>query len=144
MIQRAPYILLVDDNEADARLNEIALLNVDPTVRIVHIWSGPKAIEYLREAKKRQDWPDLMFLDFNMPEMTGPELIHTLTEEELNHFPIYIFSGMLTLPSEEPLEVAGATACIEKPMTYPSTVRLFEEMLKPFQVSLIVSPSRMS
>lgn len=144
MIPRAPYILLVDDNEADARLNEIALLNVDSTVRIVHIWSGPEAVEYLKEARMHQDWPDLMFLDFNMPEMTGPELIHTLIEEDLNHFPIYIFSGMLTLPSEEPLKVEGATACLEKPMTYPSTVSLFEEMLKPFQIPLIVSPSPVS
>lgn len=130
MAHRAPYVLLVDDNPADAKLNQIAIERIAPKLRIIHVWSGPEAIRFLEKVKQKKDWPAIMLVDYNMPEMTGGELIETVTDLGLNQFPIYIFSGMIVLPSDGPLQVKGAKACLEKPMTYNRTEALFAELLE--------------
>ncbi|MEM7367986.1 MAG: response regulator [Bacteroidota bacterium] len=139
MAHRAPYILLVDDNPADAKLNQIAIERVAPELRIIHVWSGPDAIRFLEKVKHKTNWPAVMLVDFNMPEMTGGELIQILTDRKLNQFPIYIFSGMISLPSDDPLLVKGARACLEKPLTYLRTEELFAELLGMYTPQKVVS-----
>ena len=55
--------------------------------------TGPDALEFL---KKERDAPELIFLDINMPSMTGWEFLEyfdKLDDIIKNHFKIYILSS---------------------------------------------------
>ena len=65
---------LVVDDEALARRNLTVLLRRDPDIgTIVECGSGPEAIEEARRSK-----PDLMFLDVQMPECGGFDVLEML------------------------------------------------------------------
>jgi two-component system, LytTR family, response regulator len=64
---------LVVDDEALARRNLTVLLRRDPDIEIVECGSGREAIEQTKRLK-----PDLMFLDVQMPECGGFDVLEML------------------------------------------------------------------
>ena len=72
--QAAPIRTLVVDDEALARRNLTVLLSRDPDIgSVVECESGPEAIEEIRRSK-----PDLVFLDVQMPECDGFDVLELL------------------------------------------------------------------
>jgi two-component system, LytTR family, response regulator len=71
-------VLIVDD-EPLARRGVRRLLESAPDVEIVgEAGSGPTAVDAIRELT-----PDLVFLDIQMPEMDGLEVVATITPEKM-------------------------------------------------------------
>ncbi|MFL6602263.1 MAG: LytR/AlgR family response regulator transcription factor [Steroidobacteraceae bacterium] len=69
-----PIQALVVDDEALARRNVTVLLRRDPDIgSIVECESGPEAIEQIRKSK-----PDVVFLDVQMPECDGFDVLEML------------------------------------------------------------------
>jgi len=72
--QAVPIRALVVDDEALARRNLTVLLNRDPEIgSVVECESGLEAIEEIRRSK-----PDLVFLDVQMPECDGFDVLELL------------------------------------------------------------------
>jgi len=72
--QAGPIRALVVDDEALARRNLTVLLNRDPEIGpVVECESGLEAIEEIRRSK-----PDLVFLDVQMPECGGFDVLELL------------------------------------------------------------------
>lgn len=70
----APIRILVVDDEPLARRNLVVLLRRDPDIEaIAECGSGIEAIEVIRETK-----PDLVFLDVQMPECDGFDVLEML------------------------------------------------------------------
>ena len=70
----APIRTLVVDDESLARRNVTVLLRRDPDVgSVTECGSGPEAIEEIRRSK-----PDLVFLDVQMPECGGFDVLELL------------------------------------------------------------------
>jgi two-component system, LytTR family, response regulator len=68
---------LVVDDESLARRNLIVLLRDDPDIAsVVECGSGPEAIERIKKSK-----PDLVFLDVQMPECGGFDVLELLGSE---------------------------------------------------------------
>jgi len=75
--QVAPLKVLVVDDEPLARRNVILLLRGDPDIGSVsECGSGSEAIETIRQSK-----PDLLFLDVQMPECGGFDVLEMLGSE---------------------------------------------------------------
>jgi two-component system, LytTR family, response regulator len=71
-------ILIVDD-EALARSRVRQMLGEEPDVEVLgECANGPDAIRFIREQR-----PDLVFLDVQMPEVTGFDVLRALTPELL-------------------------------------------------------------
>lgn len=70
-------ILLVEDNEGDARLLREILLEINKTVRLHVVTDGLEAMAFLRYQGPYLDAPrpDLILLDLNMPKMDGLEVL---------------------------------------------------------------------
>jgi len=69
--------VLVVDDEPLARRNLTALLEQDPAIEsVTECGSGPEAIDVIRRAK-----PDLVFLDVQMPECDGFDVLEQLGSE---------------------------------------------------------------
>src|SRR5580658_9754636 len=72
--EKAPLNVLVVDDEVLARRNLTILLGRDPDIATVtECESGAEAIEEIRRSK-----PDLVFLDVQMPECGGFDLLELL------------------------------------------------------------------
>jgi two-component system chemotaxis response regulator CheB len=102
-------VLVVDDS-AMVRQAMLAILNRDPRL-IVSI--APDALIALR--KIREERPDVVITDLEMPRMDGLTLLKTIMEE--CPIPVVICSGLATRGAEQALRALeeGAVAIITKP-----------------------------
>lgn len=67
-------VFLIDDNPADNLLHRLVLIESGYAAGITAIQQAEKGIELLRDSPASQ-WPDLIFLDLNMPGMDGWEFV---------------------------------------------------------------------
>lgn len=107
-------VLLVEDDEADARSTERALGASPRDIEVRHCRDGEGALEWLRNAD--QDKRTLVLLDWHLPQMSGREVLRLMAQEpRLAQIPVVILSGDST---EETLNDScglGARAFVEKP-----------------------------
>jgi two-component system, chemotaxis family, response regulator Rcp1 len=94
---RTPFILYVEDNADDVLLLKVSLELSDffPNLQVVR--DGASAVDYLGTlVQERQDCPDLILLDLNLPRMNGYEVIEKLKDTPaVCSIPIIIFTGSL-------------------------------------------------
>ena len=107
-------ILIVDDNEIDLELLEAILMNLG-FQEIITSESGKEAI---RLAEEHQ--PDLLFIDINMPGMTGGEFRGLLKQNPVTKdIPVIFISGMISKEEEKQLggRFASGDFIIAKPFS---------------------------
>lgn len=78
------HILLIEDNLGDIRLTEEALKEVPDKHQLHVVTDGEEALMYLRgEGKFRERiYPDLIFLDLNLPRKDGREVLAEIKKDE--------------------------------------------------------------
>jgi CheY-like chemotaxis protein len=93
-------ILLVEDNEGDARLAKEAMRDGKLRNTLHHVGDGEEAMEFLYQRGKHADAPrpDLVLLDLNLPRKDGRAVLEEVkTDENLKRIPVVI----LTTSSDE-------------------------------------------
>ena len=88
-------ILLVEDNEGDARLAREAMLESKMRNTLHHVSDGEEAMAFLRRIGKYADAPrpSLILLDLNLPKMDGREVLAKIkSDDELRHIPVVILT----------------------------------------------------
>lgn len=73
-------ILLAEDDIDDHELLENAIEEIDPTWQLVCIPNGRKFVKYL-DTMGESELPALMILDYNIPELTGVEVVKELNDQ---------------------------------------------------------------
>ena len=106
-------IMLIDDDEDDRELFQMALNDLDTSVGYTGVENCCDALTMLESKDVR---PDFIFLDLNMPQMSGRECLTNLKKSlQLSNIPVIIFST-----SSDPLDIKetkdlGAIDFITKP-----------------------------
>jgi CheY-like chemotaxis protein len=93
-------ILLVEDNEGDARLAKEALKESKVLNRVFHVIDGVEAMAFLRKESKYADVPrpHLILLDLNLPRKDGREVLSEIkNDENLKRIPVVV----LTISNDE-------------------------------------------
>ncbi len=80
-------ILLIDDDESTNVLHELILEEANIAEHILFFYNPQKALDYLNVCYQAHDTqqhpaPDLIFLDLNMPVMTGFEFMDAFKQFE--------------------------------------------------------------
>lgn len=79
---KARKLLVIDDDDIFNFLVEEAYREADLDCELVFITRAEEALEYLKN--HREDFPDMIFVDINMPVMNGFEFLEKMKEENLD------------------------------------------------------------
>jgi CheY-like chemotaxis protein len=117
-------ILQIDDDSDDCELFLEALEAVS-TARYTAIYDPTEA---LRKLIKNEVDPDVIFLDLNMPIMSGLEfLIEIKKQEKLKQIPIIIFSTSQLEDIKIEARVNGAHDFISKPSNFNDLKKILSQ-----------------
>ena len=111
MIDHIKTILACDDEPMI--LEAVAYVIAKEGYRLITAEDGKQALEMARE-----NLPDLMLLDVNMPELTGFEVCEILKNDaETKNICIVMFTANVQATDHEKAEQVGANGFITKPFS---------------------------
>jgi len=110
-------VVLIDDDRDDAELFKEVLSEIDPSILFQHFELSGEALKVLLEAKK--DLPDFIFLDINMPVVSGWQCLTEFKHSEhLKNTPVIMFTTSSQPEEKERAKKLGADGFITKPNGY--------------------------
>ncbi len=119
-------IVVVDDTEMLLIFVEDILATADPELRITTALS---ASDGLREIERLI--PDLVLLDYSLPDFNGDELCERLLENERTaHVPVLLMSGHVLEMNSAAARLPNVVAKIEKPFLSDALVDLVQRTLE--------------
>ena len=123
-------ILIVEDDNDDRDFITEALLNVDHNLSIQTITNGNKALSYLETIPDNQ-LPQLLILDYNLPERDGAEVLQLLLQNSRYQNISKIIWSTSNAPQykKRSLEL-GAVSYMVKPSTIAGIEEMARKMLE--------------
>lgn len=113
-------VLLVEDDTADIELTQEALLEGKHSVSFHAVRSGVDALCYLHRQPPFQDAarPDVIFLDLNLPGMSGKEIIQEIRKSaDLRNIPIAVLTTSQAETDISESYRLGANCYVSKPVS---------------------------
>ena len=112
-------ILVVDDDKEDHFILQEYFVDAGVDMSIVHFAdNGKMALEYLATIPTKEDLPQLIVLDLNMPIMNGTQTLLFLKQDaRYKKIPVIIFSTSENENEKRKCLGFGATEYLVKPMT---------------------------
>ena len=121
-------ILIIDDDEDDREIFLEAVKEVSSTVECMAFDSG---IEALKQLRLHNISPDVIFLDLNMPVISGQQFLMELKNDPgLQSIPVIIFSTSSRPSTIQEMKELGATDFIIKPSGFRDLVHILVPFLK--------------
>lgn len=122
-------ILLAEDDSDDQELLENAFGEIDPAWKVVCIPNGKRFVSYLDTIQDDQ-LPALLVLDYNIPELTGAEIVKVLNNHSrYQHIPKIIWSTSSSPVFKAMSMELGAADYITKPNDVASFLSIAKYML---------------
>lgn len=116
-------ILLADDDPDDAEMFAMVLSDLDTSIIFQHVDNGAGVLDYLN--KSANHIPDVIFLDINMPEMSGWQCLRALkTDSTTKNIPVLIYSTSAHPRDKQIAMDLGASGFITKPSDFKSLKKL--------------------
>ena len=124
-------ILLAEDDSDDQRLFQEFLKHRTDIVLMPIAENGVELMEQLQPIRDKNQLPDLIILDQNMPKRNGLQTLNLLkSHERFANIPIAIYSTYTDALLIESCMTAGACAVLAKPITKAGYNQMIEECLQ--------------
>jgi len=132
LVEKAPsskFILLGEDDIDDEELLKELFSSVDGSFELTFINNGRQLIEHL-ESLSDNHLPCLLILDYNMPELSGADILENLnTKDRYAHIPKIIWSTSGTETYRKKCLDLGAQDYIIKPSRVSELVQAIKYMM---------------
>jgi CheY-like chemotaxis protein len=121
------FFLLADDDRDDAELFGEALSSLDPPVDFAHVEDGLAVFEFLSNENNKK--PDLIFLDLNMPQVSGWQCLARLKNDiYFQDIPVIMYSTSSHPRDKEIAIDLGALGFITKPTDFKILRRILQKV----------------
>ena len=128
MGKKITSILLVDDDQDDQLLFQEALSEADGTVLYNSAFSGAEALDKLISGVIAI--PDIIFMDVNMPRMTGLDCLKEFRKVDLlKPVPVIMYSTSCSPAYQKECFANGAAHYIEKPNDFAELCSRIKSLL---------------
>jgi PleD family two-component response regulator len=128
-------VMFIDDDQIERMKFKKAVVKVQFSVTIRAYAS---AIDALLDIEEGIFGPDLIVVDYNMPQMNGISFVKKLrTLKSMRCVPVIMFSTSENLFDVENSFHAGASAYLVKPLTYGAYIESIESMFLFWSKNLI-------
>lgn len=136
-------ILLVEDNEGDARLAKEAMRDSKIRNTLHHVFDGEEAMAFLRKEGKYAGVPrpDLVLLDLNLPKKDGREVLAEIKgDDRLKQIPVVILT--VSSAEEDILRTYNlhANCYITKPIDLEQFMKVVRS-IEDFWLSIVKLPN---
>ena len=120
------FVFNVDDDSDDREIFLDAVNTVDPHISCVQVESGISALQFLN----RSDiLPDYLFIDMNMPKMTGLECVENI-RSVARCFSVQIVMYSITFsPKDETYLTKMGITCLQKKSKLSDLVNSLDAIL---------------
>ena len=119
------FFLLADDDHDDAELFNEALSTVNPSIKFHHVEDVQEVFQLLSNSNIEK--PDVIFLDLNMPAMSGWQCLAKLKNDtELKNIPVIMYSTSSNPREKEIAIELGATGFVTKPTDFKVLTKILE------------------
>ena len=123
-------ILIAEDDPEDMELIAGAILVAEPGAHLCKFSDGFSAVEYLR-TRAEDDLPSLIILDYNMPGLTGAQVLRSIsTEERYKPIPKVVLSTSNAALHKHECMRNGAAEYFVKPGSWKELNDLAKTILK--------------
>jgi CheY-like chemotaxis protein len=92
-------VLLIDDNEIDNFINERMITSSGFSAEVTVKNSADAALDFLKSLTNKEEYPEIIFLDLNMPVKDGFDFLieyETITEEIKTFSKIVVLSSSIS------------------------------------------------
>lgn len=120
----AKHIVLVDDDSLTNKLHHMIITKHNKNRKVVPFDSPSLALEYLKDNQ-----PDLVLLDLNMPELDGWKFLELLEENHISVDVVIISSTIDAADSRRASSYPSVKDFLMKPLTYEKIKHLIDEQL---------------
>lgn len=117
-------LLYIDDDEDDQELFRMAVGEMNDQIKCISSLNAREALIKL----ENQEWtPDAIFIDLNMPVMTGQQFLQESRKRNvLNGIPVIILSTSHNPATIRTLKSMGAQDFLIKPGSYLELIQILE------------------
>jgi CheY-like chemotaxis protein len=122
------HLLLVDDNEVTNYLHTFLFLDMNMAEEVHSVLNGQEAIDYIKTCSK-EDQPDLILLDINMPLMDGFEFLGHFENLDANESIVILMVSTSIIPRdiERSKQFKKISGFVGKPLTKEKILKLQAE-----------------
>jgi CheY-like chemotaxis protein len=122
-----PKVFLIEDDEDDQELFVMALRQINPSIDCTVLSGAYSALEALEQ----ETAPDLIFLDLNMPVMTGQQFLTELNKKNPdNQIPVVVLSTSSDQATIDEAKALGARSFITKPSNFRELKIILQRILE--------------
>jgi CheY-like chemotaxis protein len=138
------HILLVEDNEGDIELTEIAFKKAGTGTVFSVAHDGIEALDLLKQQSTEGDGapPDLILLDLNMPRMGGRQFLEAVKDDlKFRSIPVIVFTSSAAPKDIDDSYQRHANCYIMKPFNFEKFVMMAQQ-IEAFWGHLVRLPAR--
>lgn len=120
-------VFYADDDDDDREIFADALEEVNPDIRLILARNGLEMIQLLEH---QNDVPDYIFLDINMPVMSGKECLKRLKRlERMKAVPVIMYTTTSNKEEFKNLVLLGAADCVVKGISFQDIKNALRQIL---------------
>ena len=120
---------LADDDYDDAEIFSEALSETGEIIEFRHLDDCNALLQFLKESDNHK--PDIIFMDLNMPGMSGWDCLSNLQElAHCKHIPVIMYTTSSNPQDKEKALLSGATGFITKPSSYRTLINILTSIAK--------------